>query len=571
MVTERRRHLLGQQVARRLHVGRDHAFFDQLVRIVAHHHPGLGDFAGVVQHEAHFGGFKFDRTAAGTRLGQHVIQLVQAIHLRHQRTDRLARGRVVLAHRFPDLVVGQARVRVHHCFVEARMDDLAFAVHLHVADKAHAVDLGHQRADAVGQRLRQHRHHEPGEVDRGRALLRFIVQRRTGTHVIGDVGDRHDQAEAFGIGFAVDRVVEVLGVLTIDGDQRRIAQVFAVADLFGCDHHRHGGGFSQHFSRELERQLMAVDGGFHHQRGRQLVAEYGDDAADRRAAGVRRLGQLADHQLAVAGIAGLVGRDLHVALHALVVGHHVVDAELDAEAADQAAHATLEHTRDARLATATTIDAGHVDQHAVAMQHLAHFERRQEQIVATFDRAQEAEPFRVGDHHAGDQVDRLQRRETATAVLHQLAVTAHRAQALAQSIGTVRFGQAEVDGDLFGGLRAIAAVKQLQDRLTAGDRLRIALGLACGEGVDLDLTVERGRMRAAAGRDRPGMRRLGAALVAARRLSGVQGFGHPGWQLAGLLGGSAGLARRTGCLLGRRGLGGFRALGRFLWFHWPPW
>jgi hypothetical protein len=195
-----------------------------------------------------------------------------------------------------------------------------------------------------------------------------------------------------GIRLAVHRVVEVLGILAIDGDQRRAAQVDTVADHRRLDHQRHRGGFVQHLLRELERQLVAVDGGLHHQRGGQLVAEHGDDAADRRAAAVRRLGQFADHQLAVARTTGLVRRHLHVALHALVVGHHVVDAHLDAEAADQAGHAALQHAGDAAFATATVIDAGHAGQHLVAVHDLAHFIRRQEQVVAALDRAQEAEP-----------------------------------------------------------------------------------------------------------------------------------------------------------------------------------
>jgi hypothetical protein len=61
------------------------------------------------------------------------------------------------------------------------------------------------------------------------------------------------------------------------------AQVHAVADHRRLDHQRHRRGFVQHLLRELERQFVAVDRGLHHQRGGQLVAEHGDDAADRRA------------------------------------------------------------------------------------------------------------------------------------------------------------------------------------------------------------------------------------------------------------------------------------------------
>ncbi|KAG0924890.1 hypothetical protein G6F32_013749 [Rhizopus arrhizus] len=80
----RGRHVARQQVLGRLDVGRDHAFLDQLVRVVAHQHAGLGHFAAVVQHETHFAAFELDGTALGARLRQHLVQLVQALHLRQQ-------------------------------------------------------------------------------------------------------------------------------------------------------------------------------------------------------------------------------------------------------------------------------------------------------------------------------------------------------------------------------------------------------------------------------------------------------------------------------------------------------
>src|SRR5690606_20646623 len=101
---------------------------------------------------------------------------------------------------------------------------------------------------------------------------------------------------------------------------------------------------------------------------------------------------LADHQLAVARVQARIGRDLHVALDAAVVGHHVADAHFHREAADQPAHAALEDFHDHAFASPAAVHAGHAAQHAVAVHDLAHLERRQEQIVAhAAFRAQEAE------------------------------------------------------------------------------------------------------------------------------------------------------------------------------------
>ncbi|MNM35074.1 hypothetical protein D3C81_457430 [compost metagenome] len=455
-------------------------------------------------------------------------------------------------------------MRIHHRFVEARVGDDAFAVDLHVADKAHAVDLRHQRADAVGQRFRQHRHHEAREVHRGRALLRFIVQRRAGTDIVGDVGNGDHQAEAIGVRLAVHRVVEVLGVLAIDGDQRRAAQVDAVTDHRRLDHQRHRRGFVQHFLRELERQFVAVNRGLHHQRCGQLVAEHSDDAADRRTAAVRCLGQFADDQLAIARTAGLVWRHLHVALDALVIGHHVVDAHLDAEAADQAGHAALQHAGDAAFATAAVIDAGDTGQHLVAVHHLAHFVRRQEQIVAALDRAQEAEAFRIGNHHAGDQVQRLDGSEAAAAVLHQLAIADHGAEPARQCLGTVRCGQAQARAEFFSGLRPFAALQQGQDGLAAGDGLFVLFCFAGRIGI-VDHLARRRQLAA-----RRGARCLCVAAASTRRRCATFGqCGQPARQrLARLVAaGRAGL----GALVGGFTAGLAPALAWFFGSHRPPW
>ena len=470
-----------EQEARRLDVGGDHAFLDQLVRIVAQQHAGLGDLAAVVQHEAHFGTFELDRPAPRTRPGQHLVELVQALHVGQQRADLGDGLGIVLAHRLPHLGVGQPRMRVHHRLVELRAHHLAFVVHLHVADKAHAVDLRHQRADAVGQGLRQHRHHEAGEVHRGGAKLRLLVQRRTRPHVVRHIGNRHHQAETLEVGFAVHRVVEVLGVLAVDGHQRGGAQIHPVADHRRLDRQRHRGGLVQHRRREFVRQVVAVDGRLDHQRRSQAVAQHRHHLADRRAPRIGRLHQLAHHQLAFARTAGAIRRHLHVALHAAVVGDHEADPGLTAEATDQAVDPVLEHPGDAALAAAAAVDAGHVRQHAVAVHDLAHLGRRQEQVVAaTRLRTQEAEALGIGDHCARDQVGRLQRGEAATAVLDQLPVADHRAQALAQRVQAVGFGQAQQARQFLGALRPLGGVQHAQDRLAAGNRVGVATGLARG-------------------------------------------------------------------------------------------
>ena len=83
----------------------------------------------------------------------------------------------------------------------------------------------HQRAKIVRDALREHRHHAVGEIHGIAARQRIAVERRSRPHIVCDVGDRDiDDVAAFvvriRIGLGVDRVIVVLGVGRIDGDQR---------------------------------------------------------------------------------------------------------------------------------------------------------------------------------------------------------------------------------------------------------------------------------------------------------------------------------------------------------------
>src|SRR3546814_4271624 len=76
------------------------------------------------EHEAHLGSLEVDRAALAPRLVEHLVELVQALDLRQLVADEGARLLPIfpghaIAHRVPDLGVGQALVRPHHRFVRS--------------------------------------------------------------------------------------------------------------------------------------------------------------------------------------------------------------------------------------------------------------------------------------------------------------------------------------------------------------------------------------------------------------------------------------------------------------------
>ena len=132
-------------------------------------------------------------------------------------------------------------------------------------DHAHrergAVLVGAERAQIVGDALRQHRHHAVGEIDRVAALQRLAVERRARPHVVRDVGDGDGEDVAagivrIGIGRGMDRVVVVLGVDRIDGDERELAPVLAAGEIGGLRRMRLG----LRRDRKHMRDVVGVDG-----------------------------------------------------------------------------------------------------------------------------------------------------------------------------------------------------------------------------------------------------------------------------------------------------------------------
>ena len=360
-------------------------------------------------------------------------------------------------------------MRTHHGFVERGARDPPLAIDLHVANETQPIHFRIERADAVRQGLRQHRHHEAGEIHRGGAFLRFLVQRKARSHVVRDIGDGDDQTEAALARLAPHRVVEILGVLAVDGDQRHGAQIHARSGCRRVHAQGHGAGFIQRLLRELVRQSVTVDRGFHHERGRELVAQHREDLAEGRTTRARRLDDLAHHELALARPFARVGRDHHVMQYAAVVGRHQADAVAFAIAPDDAGQAAFQHFHDRAFAPTAPIHAGDAGQHAIAMHGLAQFARRQEQIVTAGFGAQKAEAFGIGDHRARDQVEPLRHGVVAAPVGEQLPVAQHCCEALGQGIEPVRRRQGQALRDLLRIQRAIGLGQQREDRLTAGD------------------------------------------------------------------------------------------------------
>ena len=169
-----------------------------------------------------------------------------------------------------------------------------------------------QRAQIVGNALGQHRHDAVGEIDRIAAHQRFAIERRAGRHVMRDIGDGDGDDEAAVIarvvvGFGMHRVVVVLGVGRIDGDQRQLAPVLAPRKRRGL----RGFGVAQGLAAEHARDAVGVDGdqadGFF---ARQRAEPF-DDAADAAGRSATARDSFDRDQIAFLGVAGGARRNVN--------------------------------------------------------------------------------------------------------------------------------------------------------------------------------------------------------------------------------------------------------------------
>ncbi|MCY1291207.1 hypothetical protein D9M70_403880 [compost metagenome] len=481
--------------ARGGHVGGQHALLDQLVRVIALGRADLGDLAPGAEDDARLLGLEVDGTALVAGRQQHLEQRVELLEVRHDigvlATQLLGLGGLRLLEDGADLVVGQPRVGMDHRLVELVVDQLAGLREAHLADHRQAIDVRVQRAQAVGQLLRQHRHHALGEVHRVAALLRLVIQRRADLDVVRHVGDRHielpatgEQLPAAAVLLAIDGIVEVAGILAIDGDEWQVAQIDALFLVLLLDFRPELARLLDHRFRPDVGNVVAAQGDVDFHARRHIVADHLDDVALRLEARGRPVGDLDLDELADLGAGGPPRGDQHFLLHLGVVRGDEADAAFLEVATDHALVGALEHLDDGTLAAAAAVKAGNPCEHDVAVEHQAHLPGAEEQVVAAVVRHQEAEAVTMAADAPTDQVELVHRGVGATAGIDKLAIAFHGAQAPPQRLDLLFFAEAKLFQELLTTRGRAAFGEVMQDQLTAGDGVVVFFRFTRGLGIE---------------------------------------------------------------------------------------
>lgn len=250
-------------------VGHQHEFLDDAFADPARLDDDVDDSGVLVKDEFRFDRFEVDGALLRTQVEE---DLRESFHFRDDFGDvGIGGDRFGIPGEDPvHLGVGHLMAAVDHRGDDFVVDDVAVLVDFHQAGDREAVDLRIEGADAVGKFLRQHRDDAVRQVVGGSPPTGVLVEVAAFGDVMGNVGDVDPEGPvAVGQDGKTDGVVDVLRVVSVDGEDAVLAEIATPLHFFGQDGLGKGlGGRKDRFG----------EFGFH--------AEAGDDFEDFDAGGV---------------------------------------------------------------------------------------------------------------------------------------------------------------------------------------------------------------------------------------------------------------------------------------------
>ena len=311
---EQGRTLLFQRFGRR-NVGGDHHFFDQAVGRQALRYPDILDHPLLIENNLALGQVELERAAPVAGGGHGVVGGKERAQDGLEQRAGLVIGLAVNGGL--GLLIAELGRRAHQYAVEAvaALASIGTKHHAHGERRARLALL--ERAHLIGNALGEHGHHAVGEIDRIATQIGFAIERRARTHIGGHIGNGDIDQEPVRIGrigivLGQHRVVMVLGVGRIDGDQGQVAPVLAALER-GLGRF---GGFAQHGLGEAVGNFEIVNGDHRDRAFGFRIADHGGDAGARNHQAARELDVDLD-EVPITGIAQITERNAHFLLLAI--------------------------------------------------------------------------------------------------------------------------------------------------------------------------------------------------------------------------------------------------------------
>ena len=198
-------------------------------------------------------------TAARTLVMQNLAQNIHAGNHR-QNVLILVAHFLVACQNCTHNIVAQAVADIDNRRENLVAEHLAHFVDMHLTGHRQTVLAGIQAADTVRQTLRQHRQYAVDKVYTRAALSCFLIQHAVFGNIIADIRNINAQQVFVIVNLLyINSIVQVLGILAIDGYDSALTQITASCQLALFNRLRHLARSLQHLIREGQRQIILLD------------------------------------------------------------------------------------------------------------------------------------------------------------------------------------------------------------------------------------------------------------------------------------------------------------------------
>ena len=236
-------------------VGEEHEFLDELVGNVVLHPLEPHGAAGFVEPDFDFRKFQIEGSGGEAFFAQQGGEFPCGVDALGEEVAIFRR----LLENGERLFVGEPRGAADDGLGEADGLDFSALQDLGEDGERHAVDLRLEAADAIAERLRQHRDDPVGQINAVPSRMRLAVEGGLGFHIVGDIGDMDADTPTVGNTLHIDGVVKVLRVIRVDGENKAVAQILALGGIGGIDFWGDALGLAQDIMGKFQWQPVLAN------------------------------------------------------------------------------------------------------------------------------------------------------------------------------------------------------------------------------------------------------------------------------------------------------------------------
>ena len=437
MHTVDKRPVLVKHMLRNSFVGRQHELLNNRFRIAVDALHNLNRMQLFVQNNLLLRQIKVHSTAARTLIMQNLAQNIHAGNHR-QNVLILVAHFLVACQNSTHNIVAQTVTDIDNRRENLVAEHLAHFVDMHLAGHGQTVLACIQAADTVRQTLRQHRQYAVDKINACAALSCFLIQHAVFGNIIADIRNINAQQVFVIVNLLyINRIVQVLGILAVDGYDSALTQVTTACQFALFNRLRHLARSLQHLVREGQRQIILLDNRQNFQANITDVAQNLANLALGLAVLLRPFGNFYYYLLTILGTVKMLAHNIYVLTYALIVRRYKGEITGLVENAYNFIIGMRDDTQDFALRLFALRRIIHTRQHTVIIHRTMQSARRNEHVrsVALVIRNNKAEALARQLKASCNQTHFLRQAVCFKACFDNLAVLLQRQQLVPKLIG----------------------------------------------------------------------------------------------------------------------------------------